>query len=89
MVSWLEEFPEDEGEDDHEEDHEENGDRRVVLLVGGVVAFALPFFMQIPCEVAACVASGLLLFGVVETGLVVELSGFSVVKKRECHNRIF
>ena len=89
MVSWLEEFPEDEGEDDHEEDHEENGDRRVVLLVGGVVALALPLVMEVAGKVAACVAGGFLFLGVVESGFVVELSGFSVVKKRECHNRIF
>ena len=51
-----------------------------------MVAFALPFLVQVAGEIAACVACGFLLLRVVEARFVVELSGFSVVEKRECHN---
>ena len=57
-----------------------------MLAVGGMIALALPLVVEVAGEISPRVASRFFFLGVVKSGLVVELTGFPVVKKRECHS---
>ena len=54
-----------------------------------MVALALPLVVEVAGEISPGVAGGFLFLRVVKSGFVVELPGFPVVEKRECHNREF